>query len=212
MAATKKIRPVSNEFSTTNSDTKKPTGSKATVLEALEAEKPMTSADFSDEVKKKLESVEKVESANAELSREKSELESRIAEYLEEIASLKEQLKNQKTIEKVVEKIVEKPVEKIVEKIVEKPVEKVVEKVVEVPVETASDELKAEIETLKAENDRAQIKISELTFENAKMTAELQERQQAVQQPHRHEGRPCTCGTNVYRNAAARMNGYSDWN
>lgn len=208
MAATKKIRPVSNEFSNTNSDTKKPTGSKATVLEALEAEKPMTSADFSDEVKKKLESVEKVENANAELSREKSELESRIAEYLEEIASLKEQLKNQKPIEKVVEKIVEKPVEKIVEK----PVEKVVEKVVEVPVGTASDELKAEIETLKAENDRAQIKISELTFENAKMAAELQERQQAVQQPHRHEGRPCTCRTNVYRNAAARMNGYSDWN
>jgi len=145
-----------------------------------------------------------VEAQNVRLTKENAQLTDKLAEYLEELESLREQVKNPKTVERIVEK----------------PVEVIKEVVKEVPVPGSSDKfatemtkLQTEVAKLQAENDDYLVKISELTFENAKLTSAMQE--MSKKSAGAATASPAQNGPewqrNVYRDSD-RLNGYSSWN
>jgi len=65
------------------------------------------------------------------------------------------------------------------------------------------------VEDLRNQNDQYLMRISELTFENAKMQSQLDNLQKQAKQRETKPQRE-TYASNVYRSAA--MNGYSSWN
>lgn len=68
------------------------------------------------------------------------------------------------------------------------------------------------LKKLTEENDKYLMKISELTFENAKLEAKLQNLQSARSQPRQqHVSARSSDYRNVYRTSASQ-NGYSSWN
>jgi len=148
----------------------------------------------------KADVVAAVEAQNVKLTKENAQLTDKLAEYLEELNSLREQVKNPK----VVERIVEKPVEVIKE----------------VPSAGNNDKfaaeiakLQTEVNKLQTENDEYLVKISELTFENAKLTSAMQEL--SKKSGSTAQAAPAQNGPewqrNVYRDSD-RLNGYSSWN
>jgi predicted RNase H-like nuclease (RuvC/YqgF family) len=160
----------------------------ATVLEKIE-NKTGGTVEIRDEIKQKLEAFEKMEKAVAELSAENSALKDKMAEYVEEITALREQVKTPKVVEKEVIKEVVK----------------------EVPVAGDSGEiekLKKELASLQEENDKYLMRISELTFDNAKMTAKMNNTAKKLPPPAPPAGQRFR---NVYRNSG-KLNGYSSWN
>lgn len=148
----------------------------------------------------KADAVAAVEAQNVKLTKENAQLTDKLAEYLEELNSLREQVKNPK----IVERIVEKPVEVIKE----------------VPSAGNNDKfaaeiakLQTEVNKLQTENDEYLVKISELTFENAKLTSAMQEL--SKKSGSTAQAAPVQDGPewqrNVYRDSD-RLNGYSSWN
>ena len=161
----------------------------ATVLEKIE-NKTGGTIEIRDEIKQKLEAFEKMEKAIAQLSSENSALKDKMAEYVEEITALREQAKTPTIVEKEVIKEVVK----------------------EIPSSNDSveiEKLKKEIASLQEENDKYLMRISELTFDNAKMTAQMNNMKgQKRQQPDQYAMPQVR---NVYRNSG-KLNGYSSWN
>ena len=95
-------------------------------------------------------------------------------------------------------------------KVVEKEVIKEVVK--EVPSSKDSmeiEKLKKEIASLREENDTYLMRISELTFDNAKMTAKMNNMN--AQKPPQSDQQAMPQFRNVYRNSG-KLNGYSSWN
>lgn len=190
----KKKKPVDQEFNTVEmkdgSVTEHRSVENATVLESIE-NKTGGTVEIRDEIKQKLEAFEKMEKVVSDLSAENSALKDKMAEYVEEITSLREQVKNPNVVEKIVEKEVIK----------------------EVPVANDTEEiekLRKEIKSLQDENDKYLMRISELTFENAKMTATINNSAKKQSAPGDPAGSQQQY-RNVYRNMG-RMNGYSSWN
>ena len=187
----KKKKPVDQEFNTVEMKDGAVASSQmpenATVLEKIENQTGGT-FEIRDEIKQKLEAFEKMEKAIAQLSSENSALKDKMAEYVEEITALREQAKTPKVVEKEVIKEVFK----------------------EVPSSKDSveiEKLKKEISSLREENDTYLMRISELTFDNAKMTAKMNNMnvQKTSPAPAAQQFR------NVYRNSR-KLNGYSSWN
>lgn len=73
----------------------------------------------------------------------------------------------------------------------------------------ASPKADQDAERLRAENDEYLMRISELTFENAKLHAEIDRLKQASSSSAPDQTPPRAKYTNIYRNG---MNGYSSWN
>lgn len=187
-----KKKPVAQEFNTVDMKDGKP-------VSAAETVKPETVLDdissrtgdvvkVKDDIKEKLAAYEKMEKSLSELAHENAALKDKIAEYVEEISQLREAAATPKVVEKEVVKEVIK----------------------EVPAEMPCGETAAEMAALRKENDEHLIKISELTFENARLTAEINELSKTAAQP-RPEPPKVQPYPNVYRNSA-RLNGYSEWN
>lgn len=190
-----KKKMVAAEFNTVsvNADGKPVESPVAASASATEAEKIIdASLNMSEKVKAKLEEFDKLEKAVSVLSKENEALKSKLAEYLEELTALRDSKPEVKEIVKEV------------------PVEKVVEKIVEVGGSGDSAKLVAEMKALREENDSYLMKISELTFENARLTASAAELAKKAEAP-RPQTQPPQPYANVYRNMAA-ANGYSSWN
>ena len=152
-----KKKPVDQEFNTVkminDSVVDGQTSENATVLEKIENGTGGT-IEIRDEIKQKLDAFEKMEKAVSDLSAENSALKDKMAEYVEEISALREQAKAQNVVEKEVIKEIVK----------------------EIPAADAQEEiekLKKELKSMQDENDKYLMRISELTFENAKMTAKM---------------------------------------
>ena len=189
----KKKKPVDQEFNTVEMKDGAVASSQmpenATVLEKIENQTGGT-FEIRDEIKQKLEAFEKMEKAIAQLSSENSALKDKMAEYVEEITALREQAKTPKVVEKEVIKEVFK----------------------EVPSSKDSveiEKLKKEISSLREENDTYLMRISELTFDNAKMTAKMNNMN--AQKPPQSDQHAMPQFRNVYRKSG-KLNGYSSWN
>lgn len=184
-----KKKPVDQEFNTVEMKDGAAVSSQmpenATVLEKIENRTGGT-VEIRDEIKQKLEAFEKMEKAVSELSAENSALKDKMAEYVEEITALREQVKTPRVVEKEVVK--------------------------EVPAAVDSGEiekLKKEIAALQEENDKYLMRISELTFDNAKMTAKMNNMSAPKVRPTAAQA--AQQFRNVYRNSG-KLNGYSSWN
>lgn len=187
----RKKKPVDQEFNTVemkDGNVVETTSENATVLETLE-NKTGGTVEIRDEIKQKLDAFEKMEKAVSDLSAENSALKDKMAEYVEEITALREQVKNPKIVEKEVIKEIVK----------------------EVPADGVSEEiekLKKELKSMQDENDKYLMRISELTFENAKMTASMNNTAKKLPPS---APVPNQQYRNVYRNSG-KLNGYSSWN
>ena len=74
-------------------------------------------------------------------------------------------------------------------------------------------ELKSELKRLRDENDKYLMRISELSFDNARMTSSMQEMEKKLAaQPATSGAKPVQQYPNVYRGVRISRNGYSDWN
>ena len=184
-----KKKPVDQEFNTVDMKNGTAVSSQmpenATVLEKIE-NKTGGTMEIRDEIRQKLEAFEKMEKAIAQLSAENSSLKDKMAEYVEEITVLREQAKTPKIVEKEVIKEVPAAVD---------------------PGEI--EKLKKEIAALQEENDKYLMRISELTFDNAKMTAKMNNMSTPKVRPTSPQA--AQQFRNVYRNAG-KLNGYSSWN
>ena len=184
-----KRKPVAQEFNTIDMKDGMPVSAEEavqpeTVLEKIEA-KTGDTMTIKDEIKEKLEAYEKLEKTVSALNKENAALKDKVAEYVEEVTELREKVKNT-VVKEVIKEVVK-----------------------EVPVEGSSAALEKEVKALREENDEYLIKISELTFENAKLKCEAEEAAKA--KPVKSEHPKVQPYPNVYRNSAA-LNGYSAWN
>ena len=117
----------------------------------------------------------------AAVSKENDGLKDKIAEYVEELAKLRDDA-------------AKKPAS-------EQPGE-------DVP------ELKSELKRLRDENDKYLMRISELSFDNARMTSSMQEMEKKLPAARlvTSSAKPVQQYPNVYRGVRTSRNGYSDWN
>lgn len=93
--SSKKKKPVQSEFSTVNVEAEV-SGEASGVADMSESDKLLEKSgtirlSISDEIKQKLDAVDKLTEQNAGYAKQVSELQDRIAEYIQEIAELKEQ-------------------------------------------------------------------------------------------------------------------------
>lgn len=136
-----------------------------------------------DEARAKLESYAAMETANAEYAAKNADLEARLVEYISEIESLRHEIEKLKAAQL---KQTNKPDPRI-------------------------DELEKTVSRLQDENDKYLMRISELTFENAKLTSQISNMTHTTENTSRHnQQQQQPIYPNVYRNNG--LNGYSDWN
>ena len=121
----------------------------------VEPPSPGFMARITPEIEEKLEKIDSLEKHCLELEEENSKLTSSIDSYLEEI----EKLKNEKN-----DKIADESKTALVD--LRKELDAARKEI---------SEMKKSLKDLREENDSYLIKISELTFENAKLTCQLQE-------------------------------------
>jgi len=93
--SSKKKKPVQSEFSTVNVEAEV-SGEASGAADMSESDKLLEKSgiirlSISDEIKQKLDAVDKLTEQNAGYAKQVSELQDRIAEYIQEIAELKEQ-------------------------------------------------------------------------------------------------------------------------
>jgi len=182
-----KKRMVAQEFNTIDMKDGQPAESlvkndaAATVLDKIEDASGGT-IDLRADIKAKLEAFEKMEKAISDLAKENEALKEKMAEYVEEISQLRAA-----------------PAKEIIKEVIK-----------EVPCSNDA-KLEREIKALREENDSYLMKISDLTFENAKLIAAASEAAKVQQTPKADQPSPSQQYPNVYRNMAA-ANGYSSWN
>lgn len=148
------------------------------------------------EAAEKLEKFDAMEKSLAQLSQEKNELEQKVAEYIEKLENASS---SSKDIDKLNAKI--------------KSLEEKCKKLENGKKDKDVDKLEKEIKSLKDENDSYLVKISELTFENAKLTCQLSELSKKPnnanvqrQAPYNGLASPMKDAYNPYIN-----NGYGTW-
>lgn len=150
--------------------------------------------------KELLEQIDQLKKQNVKLLEEKSKMTDIIANYIAEADQHKED------IAKLVEKTdaLQAKLDDVNSKDVQNVAEELESKIASLETEISS--LKAANAELSKQNDSCLEKISELTFDNAKLTSMLQEKQESVvDAPARRQ--PVVDPYNPYRN-----NGYSNWN
>lgn len=149
--------------------------------------------------KELLEQIDQLKKQNVKLLEEKSKMTDIIANYIAEADQHKED------IAKLVEKtdVLQAKLDDANAKDAQNATEELESKIASLETEISS--LKATNAELSKQNDSCLEKISELTFDNAKLTSMLQEKQESAAAPTRRQ--PVVDPYNPYRN-----NGYSNWN
>ena len=203
-----KKKPVDVEFNTIDMDGDKPVQSqtakdKMSTVAAVVEDRFAGTGDVKDEVALKLEQFEKLEKAMTDLTAENEMLKDKLAEYVEK--SQQRQKADTAENEALKDRLAE-----YAQKLQQCP------KADAQKTENLKNEiskLNDEISKLREENDKYLMRISELTFENAKMHAEIDTLKKTqiadpgrIQQPN--PSRNSQYG-NVYRGA---LNGYDSWN
>ena len=174
-----------------------PTSSIEETLEKIEDTTPLVgNGPMTAEAKSKLEKYDALEATVLGLTNEKQELEAKVAEYIEQMSALKEE------VSKLKKDLAKKP----------KPEKEDTDEVLA---------LKKEAKALREEADGYLVKISELTFENANLTCQLNEMAKSQQNamnndrtsipspaPSHPKASPSPFGGQAY---PYRNNGYGTW-
>lgn len=172
-------------------DTSEVNPSEATYDEAPEAtsNELLGNGKMTSENKEKLEKYDALEQSVAGLAKEKEQLENKVAEYAEKLAEAKKAAKEVEKLEKEVERLRKQLADS------------------KSTASNGSGQLEKEIERLTNENDNYLVKISELTFENAKLTSQLQE---LTAKPNNYRPNVPSPQKDPYNPYVS--NGYESWN